>query len=508
MALHILFTWLALSLPLLLLLLLSVKNFNNKKKNLPPGPPSLPIIGNFHQLGPLPHQSLWKLSRRYGPVMLIRLGGTPTIVISSPDAAREVLKTHDLDSCSRPQMVGTGRLSYDSLDVAFVEYGDYWRELRTLCVLELFSMKRVQSFRYIREEEVGSMIESIAKSAESGTPVNMSEKFMALTANFTCRVAFGKPFQGTELEDEGFMDMVHEGMAMLGSFSASDYFPRLGWIVDRFTGLHSRLEKSFRNLDDLYQKVIEEHRNANKSNEGKEDIVDVLLKMEKDQTELAGVRLKEDNIKAILMNIFLGGVDTGAVVMDWTMAELARNPRVMRKAREEIRSCVGNKKWVVEEDLSGLKYLKLVLKEVMRLHPPGVLLIPRETIGHFKLSDYDVDPKSCVYVNAWGMGRDPGLWERPEEFVPERFEDSPIDYKGNHFELIPFGAGRRRCPGMSMVMAMIELALANVLHSFDWELPEGMTEGDVNMEEGAGLAVFKKVPLTLLPIKASHKIDA
>ncbi|KAI3433146.1 uncharacterized protein J3R85_007365, partial [Psidium guajava] len=251
-----------------------------------------------------------------------------------------------------------------------------------------------------------------------------------------------------------------------------------------------------------------EHRNTRKGKEEEGDIVDLLLKMERDQTELAGVRLQEDHIKAILMDIFLAGVDTSAVLMDWTMAELARNPRAMGKAREEIRSSVGNKKRVVEDDLHGLKYLKLVLKEAMRLHPPGVLLIPRETMGHFKLFGYDVDPKTRVHVNVWGMGRDPGLWEDPEEFVPERFEGSPIDYKGNHFELLPFGAGRRVCPGISTAVAVIELALANVLHSFDWELPKGMAEGDVSMEEGAGLVGFKKVPLTLLPVKPSSKADA
>ncbi|KAI6686626.1 hypothetical protein NL676_032539 [Syzygium grande] len=299
--------------------------------------------------------------------MLIRLGGIPTVIVSSPGAAREVLKNHDLDCCSRPRLVGTGRLSYDYLDIAFVEYGDYWRELRKLCMLELFSTKRVQSFRYIREEEVGSMMESIAKSAESGIPINMSEKFMALTANVTCRVAFGKAFQGTEFDDRKFMDVINEAVAMLGSFSASDFSPRFGWIVDRFTGLHSRLEKSFRSLDIFYQKVIEDHRNAKKSHEEEEDIVDLLLKMERDKTELAGVPLKKDNIKAILMDIFLAGVHTVALVMDWTMAELARNPRVMQKVREEIRSCAGNKKWLVEDDLGGLEYLKLVLKEALRV---------------------------------------------------------------------------------------------------------------------------------------------
>ncbi|XP_030449482.1 cytochrome P450 71B36-like [Syzygium oleosum] len=512
MALHILFTWLALFLPPLLLLLrrrlLSVKSFTNKRKNLPPGPPPLPIIGNLHQLGHLPHQSLWKLSRQYGPVMLIHLGGIPTVVVSSPAAAREVLKTHDLDCCSRPRLLGPGRLTYDHRDIAFTEYSNYWRELRKLCVLKLLSTKQVQSFRYVREEEVGSMIESIAKSAESGTPVNMREKFMALTVSITCRVAFGKAFQGTEFDDGRLEDVIRETLVMLGSFSASDFFPRFGWIVDKFTGLHSKLEKSFRNLEVFYQKVIKEHRNVNKSNKEEEDIVDLLLKMERDQTELAAVRLNEDNIKAILMDILIAGVDTVALVMDWTMAELARNPRAMQKAREEIRSYAGNKKWVVEDDLHGLKYLKLVLKEAMRLHPPGGLLVPRETMGHFKLFGYEIDPKTRVEVNVWGIGRDPELWEDPEEFVPERFEDSPIDYKGNHFELLPFGAGRRGCPGMSMGMAVVELALANVLHSFDWELPKGMTEGDVSMEEGAGLNVFQKVPLILLPVKPSYKTVA
>ncbi|KAI6686622.1 hypothetical protein NL676_032535 [Syzygium grande] len=456
MTVHILFTWLALS----LLPLLSVKNFNSKsqaattttttkekKNNPPPGPPPLPIIGNLHQLGHLPRQSLWELSRRYGPVMLIHFGGVPTVVVSSPSAAREVLKTHDLNCCSCPQLVGTVRLSYDYLDIAFVENGDYWRDLRKLCVLELFSNKQARSFRYVRK---GRWV--------------------------------------------GTSDAVDESSRVES--------------MDTFTGLHSRLERSFHNLDVFYKKVIDEHRNANKSNEEEEDIVDLLLKMERDQTELAAVRLKEDNIKAILMDIFLAGVDTSALVMDWTMAELARNPRVIRKAREDIRSCVGNKKYVVEDDLHGLKFLKLVLKEVMRLHPPSVLLIPRETMGHFKLLGYDINPKTRVQVNVLGIGRDPSLWESLEEFAPERFGDSPIDYKGNHFELLTFGVGRRGCPGIPMGMAVVELALANFLHSFDWELPEGMAEKDVSMEEGAGLTVFKKVPLTLLPVKPSHEIDA
>ncbi|KAK3443245.1 hypothetical protein EUGRSUZ_B03246, partial [Eucalyptus grandis] len=438
------------------------KNFYNKirgattttkqKKNLPPGPPPLPIIGNLHQLGHLPHQSLWKLSKRYGPVMLIRLGSIPTVIVSSPSAAREVLKTHDLDCCSCPLLVGTGCLSYDYLDIAFVEYGDYWRELRKLCMLELFSSKRVQSFRYVREEEVGSMIKSITKSAESGTTINISENFMALTA--------GKVLKKWCWRGSPSSDLARSSLAGHGRGSTLDKSSE-GKVA-------GEVDLTSRCLWPVAKKVIDEHQNGNKSNE-EEDIVDLLLKMERQKTELAGVQLREDIIKAILMDVFLAGVHTVALVMDWTMAELARNPRAMRKAREEIRSCVGNKKWLVENDLGGLKYLKLVLEEAMR-----------ETMGHFKLFGYDLDPETRVQVNVWAIGRDPSLWKDPEK------RDSRIVrliFKGNHFELLIFGAGRRGCPGISMGMAVIELALANVLHSFDWKLPEAITEADVSMEK-------------------------
>ena len=205
----------------------------------------------------------------------------------------------------------------------------------------------------------------------------------------------------------------------------------------------------------------------------------------------------------VYQNIFLAGVDTGAITMIWAMAELAKNPRLMKKAQDEVRNFIGNKGKVIENDTDHLHYLKMIVKETFRLHPPATLLLPRETMSHFKINGYDIYPKMLVQVNAWAIGRDPKYWENPDEFIPERFMDNSIDYKGQNFELLTFGSGRRSCPGMYMATTTIELALANLLYCFNWKLPDGIKEEDINMEEedGPSLTTPKKTALNLVPIK-------
>ena len=185
------------------------------------------------------------------------------------------------------------------------------------------------------------------------------------------------------------------------------------------------------------------------------------------------------------------------------MAELAKRPNLMKKAQAEVRSCIGNKGFVTESDTDQLQYLKMIVKETFRLHPPAPLLIPRETISHFKIDGYDIRPKTLLYVNAWAIGRDPECWKDPEDFFPERFMDSTVDFRGQHFGLLPFGSGRRVCPAIYMGATTVELGLANLLYSFDWKLPDGMKEEDINMEETAGLSLTlsKKSPLRLVPVK-------
>ncbi|TXG46898.1 hypothetical protein EZV62_026192 [Acer yangbiense] len=475
-----------------------------KNHNQPPSPPQLPIIGNLHQLGKLPHRSLQKLSQKYGPIMLLQLGKVPTLVISSPEMAKQVLKTHDLECCSRPLTQGPRRLSYNFLDIAFSPYSDYWKEIRKICVLELFSSKRVKSFASVREESVASFIDLISQT--SPNPVNLSEKMYYLLDCIICKIACGRSYQGKQFQngsDSKLDKVIQEGIAMLGSFSAADFFPYVGWIVDVFTGLHARREKCFHQFDGFYQMVIDEHLNPHRPVPENEDTVDSLLRLLKNQSD-EGL-LTQDHIKAILKDLFLGAIDTTSDTLLWAMTELMKNPRVIKKLQAEIRSSVGNiNKPLVEETVcENLKYLKMVFKETLRLHPPVVLMIPHLAQKHIQIGGYDVYPNTRIQVNVFAIGRDPEIWKNPEEFYPERFENEAIgiDFGGQYFELLPFGSGRRICPGIKLATAAFEFVLANLLYHFDWKLPDGMETEDLSMEEELGLTVHKKIPLCLVPIK-------
>ena len=205
-------------------------------------------------------------------------------------------------------------------------------------------------------------------------------------------------------------------------------------------------------------------------------------------------------------DLFLAGVTTGSDTLIWAMAELANKPSVMKKAQEEVRNVIGNKQRVTESDTNELHYLKMVIKETLRLHPPAPLLLPREALSKFNVNGYEIHPEMMIQVNVWAIGRDPNYWENPEEFLPERFVDSPVDFKGQNFKFLPFGAGRRMCVAMSLGTITIELVLANLVYCFDWKLPDGMQKEDINMEEqtGVSLTVSKKTPLCLVPVKYLH----
>ncbi|XP_057514123.1 cytochrome P450 71B10-like [Actinidia eriantha] len=492
--------WLLTVILLLLPILYIFFSLLNQKKNSskrPPSPRRLPIIGNLHQLGEIPHHSLWKLSHKYGPIMLLQLGRTPTLVVSTPDLAKEVLRTHDLDCCTRPLSRGQRKLSYNFLDLAFSPYGEYWREMRKLCVIELFTNKRVQSFWYVRESEVSHLISTISQA--SPNPIDLSDLMFSLSNNVIGKIAFGTSHRGNQFEYGKLKDIIDDAMTLLSGFSASDFFPSIGGLLDVVTGLQWKLERCFKNLDTFFEKVLEEHLDPARPKPQDEDITDVMLGLAKDRTTV--IRLEKEHMKAVLLDIFLGAVDTSSVTMIWALAELVKNPRAMKKAQAEIRTHIGPKPMVPESELPNFKYLKLVVKETLRLHPPASLLIPHETIRDCKIGGYEIDAKTRVLVNAWAIGRDPKMWKEPEEFIPERFEGIGVDYKGQSFEFLPFGSGRRMCPGINMAIMSVEFTVANLLHCFDWKLPGGLKEEELNMEEEFGLNIRKKVPLKLVATK-------
>ncbi|XP_038987271.1 cytochrome P450 71A1-like [Phoenix dactylifera] len=492
------FLFLGLSFFPLLLLLTRKREGQTAAPKLPPGPAKLPIIGNLHQLGKHTHHSLWQLSQQHGPLMHLKLGKIPTLVVSSPSMAREILKTHDHECCSRAPLFPFTKLSYGCLDVAFAPYGDQWRELRKVCIIELFSNKKVLSFRSMREEEIHRTMNLISSCSNDLNPINLSKVLFSLSSSIVCRTAFGRGYHGGE---EGrFHKLLKEAQAMLGGFFVADYLPTFGW-VDMLTGMRARLEKIFLELDDFYQQLIDEHIDPTRPQDDQdEDTIDALLRIQKD-----GNYITQDHIKGVLMNIFIAGTGTSSATVEWAMAELMRHPQAMKKAQDEVRGFVGRKGRVEESDLHQLHYIKSVVKEAMRLRPAGAILIPRETMKHFMIDGYDVPPKTMVLINAWAMGRDADTWHKPNEFYPERFMDSSSELKGHgNFELIPFGEGRRICPAKHLGLLLVELVLANLLYCFDWELPSGMRTEDVDMEEAAGLTAHRKSALCLVAKRYSE----
>ncbi|CAA7051313.1 unnamed protein product [Microthlaspi erraticum] len=224
------------------------KKLQSSKWKLPPSPSSFPIIGNLHHLTNLPHRCIHKLCSQYGPVMILHLGSVPVVVVSSSEAAEEVLKTHDLECSTRSKMVGTEKLSYGYKDITFGPYGEYWREMRKVAVIELFSLKKVQSFRYIREEEVGLMVKKISESSTlTQSPVDLSKMFFSLTASIVCRVALGQNFHDCEfIDQEKIEELVSEAADALGDFTFTDLFPSGGF---------------GRSIDWLFGKYCKQNRN-------------------------------------------------------------------------------------------------------------------------------------------------------------------------------------------------------------------------------------------------------
>ncbi|KAK2433051.1 cytochrome P450 83B1 [Trifolium repens] len=461
----------------------------------PPGPRGLPIIGNLHQLdNSILYLQFSKLSKIYGPLFSLQLGLRPAIVVSSAKIAQEIFKNNDHAFSNRPILYGQHKLSYNGLDIAFSQYSDFWRDIRKTCVIHIFSNKRISSYSSIRKFEVKKMIKKISNHASSSVVTNLSELFSTLSSKIICRIAFGMRYEDEGLESSKFHGMLHEFEAMLTAFFISDYIPFMGWI-DKLRGLHSRLDRIFKEFDEFYQEVIDEHLDPNRPQSNEEVIVDVLLQLKKQN--LFSIDLTFDHIKGVLMDMFVAATDTTSATLVWAMTALIRNPNVMKKVQQEIRSSRVKKDFLDEDDIQSFNYLKAIIKETLRLYLPNTLLLPRETMDDCTISGYKIPANTIVYVNAWAIHRDIDVWKNPEEFCPERFLESSINFLGQDFELIPFGAGRRICPGISMAVASLELILANILYSFDWELPNGLVKEDIDLEMLPGIAQHKKNHLCL-----------
>lgn len=471
-----------------------------KSRRLPPSPRGLPILGHLLMLGKNPHHILHALAKKHGPIMYMRFGIVPNIIVSSPQAAKQFLKTNDLVFANRPSHEGSKYISWNQKNIIFGKYGPYWRDMRKLCTLELLSNHKINSFQAMRRDELCLLIESTNHAAEERVCVDLSVKVSSMIADMSCIMIFGKKNSDRDFDKRGFTAVIQEGMQIAAAPNLGDYFPYLG-VLD-LQGLTRRFKGIKEVWDQFFDKIIDEHVHSRGKVQTNKDFVDTLMDiMESGQ---AGVDFGRENVKAILLDMVVGSMDTSSTSIEWVLSELLKHPRVMNKVQKELENIVGMERMVEESDLERLEYLDMVIKESYRLHPIVPLLLPHEAMEDCIIDGYDIPKKSTVLINVWSIGRDPDAWTEPEKFFPERFEGSSIDLRGRDFQLIPFGSGRRGCPGIQLGLKVVKLVVAQLAHVFNLELPNNMKPSDLDMIEEFGLVVSRANHLMAIP---TYRLD-
>ncbi|XP_015945945.1 flavonoid 3'-monooxygenase [Arachis duranensis] len=473
---------------------------------LPPGPKPWPVIGNLPHLGPVPHHAIAALAKVHGPLMHLRLGMVDVVVAASAKVAEQFLKVHDANFSSRPPNAGAKYIAYNYQDLVFAPYGPRWRMLRKISSLHLFSAKALDDFKHLRQGEVARLTKNIASSTNTSKAVNLGQLLNVCTTNALARVMIGRRVfndgnGGCDPRADEFKSMVVEVMVLAGVFNIGDFIPCLEWLD--LQGVQAKMKRLHKRFDSFLTSIVEEHKkNPNKS-ENHKDMLSTLLSLQEASDDNDGTKLTDTEIKALLLNMFTAGTDTSSSTTEWAIAELIRNPRIMGQVQKELDSVVGRERHVTEEDLPNLPYLQAVVKETFRLHPSTPLSLPRVAAKSCEIFGYHIPEGATLLVNVWAIARDPKEWAEPLEFRPERFlkggEKADVDVRGNDFEVIPFGAGRRICAGMTLGLRMVQLLTATLAHSFDWELEGGLKQEDLNMDEAYGLTLQRALPLSVHP---------
>ncbi|KAK9666568.1 hypothetical protein RND81_14G194500 [Saponaria officinalis] len=477
---------------------LTNKSRTNSTNQLPPGPKSIPIFGNIFDLGEKPHRSCANLAKIHGPLISLKLGTVTTIVVSSKDVAKEMFLKNDQALSNRPIPDSVRASNHDKLSMTWLPVSAKWRNLRKIAAVQLLSPQRLDASQSQRLSKIDQLLNYVKQCSKKGQSIGISSAAFTTSLNLLSNSVFSKEFANYDSSaSQEFKQLMWCIMVEIGRPNFADFFPILGYI-DPF-GIRRRLTSYFNKLIDTFQVVVRERQQDRLTNcyveRPTNDILDTLLNIYEDN------ELSMGELNHLLVDIFDAGTDTTASTLEWAMAELVKNPNIMSKVQNEFQQVLGeNCSLIQESDMNNLPYLQAIIKETFRLHPPTVFLLPRKAQVDVSLYGYTVPKNAQLLVNLWAIGRDPKVWDNPELFLPERFLGSTLDFKGRDFELLPFGAGRRICPGLGFANRMLSLMLANLLHSFDWKLANGMEPKDLDMEEKFGITLQKVVPLQLIPI--------
>ncbi|CAI0411482.1 unnamed protein product [Linum tenue] len=484
-------------------------------KFLPEIPGALPLLGHLHLLGgkqPLARK-LASFSDKYGPVFTIRLGANNlTAVVSDYDAVKECFTANDRALAFRPDSTQAQILGYNYALFGFASYGDYFRYIKKILISEVLSANRIKALRRVQISEIDSLIHDLYQQSKAGgggkTVISVSEGIHSCVINIMTRIIAGKRyFDKSNYEEQHSVsnfsggrpisEMIREFMLVMGTPVPSDLIPILRWVLPR--GAEKAMKRLFKELDVVMQSWIDEHKEKQVVNDGDEsnrDLIDVMLSEIKD--EVAFGHKRETIVKAIAHQaLIFGGSDTTAITLTWSLSNLLNYKRALHLAQEELDNTVGRDRWVDDSDIDNLPYLKAVIKETLRMYPPGALSLPRIASEDITIKGYHVPKGTQFFANFWKLHRDPNVWSDPNEYKPERFLTSNADIEifGHQFEYLPFGSGRRGCPGINFGMQATQLTLARLLQGFHWSTP-----GDkpVDMTEDLGIILSKTNPLQVV----------
>ncbi|KAG2315959.1 hypothetical protein Bca52824_019081 [Brassica carinata] len=470
--------------------------FKKPKVTLPPCPPSLPIIGHLHIfLSVLIHRSFHKLSSRYGSILYLRIFGSPIVLVSSASVAYEIFRAHDVNISSRGFPPTEDSLFAGSFSFISAPYGEYMKFMKKVLVTNLLGTQALKRSRRVRADELDRFYDNLFEKAAKKETVKIFDEALKLTNDSICKLIMGR----CGLEEEGVVERVKGLVTELDVLSKKILLANMlpPWLKKLVLSLFEKEVKALSNsFNELLEKVLVEHEEKQEEHHHGKDLMDMLLAAYGDEN--AEYKITRDHIKSFYVDLLFAGVTNSAIPIEWTLAEIINSPKTLERLRGELDSVVGTSRLIQETDLPNLPYLQAVVKEGLRLHPPEPVF-ERFSQQGCKVGGFYVAEKTSLMVNAYVVMRDPNYWEDPDEFKPERFLDMWKDEerKKQALKYIPFGRGRRGCPGENLAYIFIGTAIGVMVQGFEWKFKEEK----VNMEEAlAGLSLIMAHPLKCTPV--------
>ncbi|XP_050373421.1 cytochrome P450 78A5-like [Argentina anserina] len=448
------------------------------------GPVGWPLLGSIpDQMNALAHRKLASIAASLDAkrLMVYSLGMSTRVIISShPETAKQILGGSSFSD--RPIKQSARALMFERA-IGFAPSGAYWRHLRRLAAVHMFSPKRIAGLEGLRQHVANRMVVRVEEEMKERRVVGVKEILQEGSLNNIIESVFGLGLEKEGRSDIALTlhDMVKEGYDLISRFNLEDYFPLR--FLD-FYGVKRKCHNLVAKVKCVMDQIVEERKRAGGFS-GRSDFLSAMLALPVED------QLSDSDLVAVLWEMIFRGTDTVAILLEWVMARIALHQDIQTKAQEELVTVVGNQRHVRDSDLSNLPYLQAIVKEVLRMHPPGPLLSwARLAVHDVYVDKLFVPAGTTAMVNMWAIAHDPAIWKDPWAFKPERFIEEDVSIMGSDLRLAPFGSGRRVCPGKALGLATVQLWLARLLHQFKWIPAE-----PVDLSERLMLSMEMKKPL-------------